>query len=192
MKKYFMLILGAAVLALVLYMGLAGFKLGPTPSDTVSDQRSSEFLDLLVVHDEPRALPTIEFDVGGETVGFERWAGHYVVVNFWATWCAPCRREMPQFDALSAGFADQGLVVIALSVDRGRRDKPDAFLDELAIQNLVRGHSGDQTAARKLGLFGLPTTLIIDPDGRELARLQGEADWGSEEAFTAIRALKQQ
>lgn len=191
MRKYSILILAAVLLALMIFarqyesQNIGG-------QSNLSEKPALEedsFSEKWVVHEQPRAVAEFTFDIPEGVVSLAQWRGQYVLVNLWATWCAPCRREMPQFDALAKNLADQGLVVVALSVDRGSRQKPDAFLDELAIKRLVRGHSGDQSAARALGLFGLPTTVLMDGAGREVARLQGEADWAGAAAQAAISAL---
>ncbi len=184
MRTYFILILAIILAGAAFTYRQQAATIVQTEAE--SPAGTTGFAEKWVRHAQPRDLAPVQFSVNGAPQSLENWRGSYVLVNLWATWCAPCRREMPQFDALAEKMADEGLVVMALSVDRGSADKPDAFLRELGIKNLVQAHSGDQSAARALGLFGLPTTVLIDPQGRELARLQGEADWSSLAAQTAI------
>ena len=122
---------------------------------------------------------------GVEKAGLARFRGEVVVVNFWATWCAPCRREMPLFDALQARYADAPVRVLALALDRGSADKPIKFLADLNIEHLTQAHDPSYASARAVGLIGLPTTLVLDVNGREIGRLAGEADWNS----PAVHAL---
>lgn len=137
----------------------------------------------------PRPLPDLSFELeSGEKAGLEAFRGEVLVVNFWATWCAPCRKEMPQLEALQVHFADQPVRVIALSLDRGTGDKPRAFLQELGMKHLTFAHDGSYKSGRAVGLIGLPTTLLVDRQGREIGRLAGEADWNSPEAQALVQA----
>ncbi|MGC6512102.1 MAG: TlpA family protein disulfide reductase [Parvibaculales bacterium] len=142
----------------------------------------------LVVHPTPKQLPEIDFkNAAGETVTLADYRGTVVVLNLWATWCAPCREEMPSLDALQTHFAEAQVTVLALSLDRGKPDYPLAFLADLGVEKLAFGHDPKSRSARALGAFGLPTTLVIDANGKEVARLLGEAEWHTEavKAFIA-------
>jgi thiol-disulfide isomerase/thioredoxin len=139
---------------------------------------------------EPKPVPEIVFfDGTGREVSLADFRGEVVVLNLWATWCAPCRREMPSLDRLHARFGGNGLEVIALSLDRGDVAKVRDFYDELAISSLAVYHDPDGRAGRELGAPGLPTTILIDRDGREAGRLLGPAEWDSDEAIAVIEAL---
>ena len=142
----------------------------------------------LVIHASPIVLPDFNVDLPSGAKTLVDFRGHFLIINLWATWCAPCRREMPQFENLQSILGDRA-VVIALSLDRGKRAKPDAFLDELGIKLLTRAHDGKQKIARQIGLFGVPTTLLINQEGQEVARLQGEAVWDGAQAQAAILRL---
>ncbi len=115
--------------------------------------------------------------------------GEVVVLNLWATWCAPCRREMPSLDRLQAKYGGDGLEVIALSLDRGDIAKVRAFFDELAISNLAVYQDPKGRAGRELAAPGLPTTVVIDRAGQEVGRLLGPAEWDSPEALAVIEQL---
>jgi thiol-disulfide isomerase/thioredoxin len=115
--------------------------------------------------------------------------GHGMVVNLWATWCAPCVAELPALSALSHTLAPQDIAVLPLSSDRGGANAVRAFFDAHAITGLPilidpRGAAADAWGAR-----GIPTTLIIDRKGMERARLEGAADWASPEAAALVRRL---
>ena len=139
---------------------------------------------------EPKPVPElIFFDGEGNEVTLADFQGEVVVLNLWATWCAPCRREMPSLDRLQAQYGGDGLEVIALSLDRGDIGKAREFFDELGISSLAVYHDPQARAGRELGAPGLPTTILIDRTGREVGRLLGPAEWDSEEAITVIKAL---
>jgi thiol-disulfide isomerase/thioredoxin len=138
----------------------------------------------------PKPVPELTFfDADGNEVTLADFQDEVVVLNLWATWCAPCRREMPSLDRLQAKYGNDGLEVIALSLDRGDVAKVRAFFDELAIANLAIYHDPKGRAGRELGAPGLPTTLVIDRAGQEVGRLLGPAEWDSAEALAVIEAL---
>jgi thiol-disulfide isomerase/thioredoxin len=138
----------------------------------------------------PKPVPELSFlDEGGNEVTLADFAGDVVVLNLWATWCAPCRREMPSLDRLQAALGEDGLTVIALSLDRGDVAKVRAFFEELEIANLAIYRDPQAQAGRELGAPGLPTTIVIDRAGREVGRLLGPAEWDSEEALALLRDL---
>lgn len=104
-----------------------------------------------------------------------------VVLNFWATWCLPCVREMPALDALAAKLRDRGVDVIAVSEDRNARDKVPAFFKDKGIENLDLHFDRKGQLSRKLGIDGLPTTLLIDATGQEVGRVKGVLAWDADE-----------
>jgi thiol-disulfide isomerase/thioredoxin len=138
----------------------------------------------------PKPVPELTFlDGEGEQVSLADFRGKVVVLNLWATWCAPCRREMPSLDRLQAELGDDGLEVIALSLDRGDVAKVREFFDELEIANLKIYRDPDTRASRALEALGLPTTIVIDRAGQEVGRLLGPAEWDSADALALLRTL---
>jgi len=138
----------------------------------------------------PKPVPELTFlDEAGNEVTLADFAGDVVVLNLWATWCAPCRREMPSLDRLQAALGEDGLTVIALSLDRGDVAKVRAFFEELEIANLAIYQDPQARTGRELGAPGLPTTVVIDRSGQEVGRLLGPAEWDSEEALALLRDL---
>jgi thiol-disulfide isomerase/thioredoxin len=138
----------------------------------------------------PKPVPELSFlDGDGNEVTLADFAGDVVVLNLWATWCAPCRREMPSLDRLQAELGDAGLTVVALSLDRGDVAKVRDFFGELEIANLAIYHDPKGAAGRELGAPGLPTTVVIDRSGQEVGRLLGPAEWDSEEALALLRSI---
>jgi thiol-disulfide isomerase/thioredoxin len=132
----------------------------------------------LVVHDMPRPLPEISFtDETGGALKLSDLRDRVVVLNVWATWCFPCRKEMPTLDRLQAKFDPQNVVVIALSIDRKGLGLVRRFFDEIGVKHLGLYNDASARALRELGLVGLPGTLVIDQAGREIGRLLGGAEW---------------
>ncbi|WP_238364161.1 TlpA family protein disulfide reductase [Mesobacterium pallidum] len=138
----------------------------------------------------PETVPDAAFLKDDGTEGrLSDYSGQYVVLNFWATWCAPCRHEMPSLSALQTRYGGAGLAVVTLATGRNAPSAIDRFLDEISVTNLPRHRDPKQALARQMGVMGLPITVLIDPEGREIARLTGDADWASPEAITLFDAL---
>lgn len=144
----------------------------------------------LVRSDPPRVLPEIAFfDRLGARTDLARSTGKVRVLNLWATWCPPCRREMPALDRLQAALGGADFEVIALSVDTGRGAAAAvaAFYASLGLKSLGMYVDPTGTAAERLGAAGIPTTLLIDRSGRELGRMSGPAAWDSPDVLAYVR-----
>jgi thiol-disulfide isomerase/thioredoxin len=142
---------------------------------------------------EPKPLPPLAFQtLSGEETTLEAFKGKVVVLNLWATWCAPCREEMPSLDRLQARFADQPVVVLALSVDRAGPERVQAFLDEVGVERLHVYRDPKATATRALKVPGLPATILVDREGREAGRVLGIAAWDGPQAVEAVQRLLDQ
>lgn len=134
------------------------------------------------LHDAPLELPSPRFtDEAGDPVALDRWRGKVVLVNVWATWCVPCREEMPTLDALQARLGGADFHVVALSIDRAGVPPIRRFYDEIGIRHLEIHNDASMRAGSALGVVGLPSTILIDRQGRELARLIGPAEWDAPE-----------
>ena len=114
-----------------------------------------------------------------QTVDLESFRGRVLLVNFWATWCEPCVREMPALDALQTHFAGQPLSVVAISEDRGGLPVVRKYYDEHGLDGLDIYNDPHGEAGRAFGIRGLPTTILIDRDGKELGRVEGAVEWDS-------------
>ncbi|MCC6919811.1 MAG: TlpA family protein disulfide reductase [Alphaproteobacteria bacterium] len=133
------------------------------------------------------ALPAEPFlDGGGEEVTLADFKGKAVLLNLWATWCAPCVKELPSLARLQAKRGSDGFTVIALNLDRPGKANVPAFLNENGASGLEPFADPTLKMMRALRVGGLPSTILIGPDGREIARREGEADWDSNEAWAAI------
>ena len=134
------------------------------------------------------AVPAITFkDAEGKEHTLADWKGRVVLLNLWATWCAPCRHEMPALDALKASLGGKDFDVVALDTDHGGIDKGQKFWTETGIKSLTL-YQDTSDATHVLGALGMPTTLLIGRDGRELGRLIGPAEWASADAKALIAA----
>ena len=144
----------------------------------------------LVFHSEPIAGTDVAFlSEDGTEMTLEDFNGKYIALNFWATWCAPCRKEMPELSALQTDFGGDTFQVVTVATGRNPLPAMKKFFDEIGIDNLPLHTDARQSFARSMGVLGLPVTLIMDPSGNEIARLQGEADWSSDSAVTIITTL---
>jgi thiol-disulfide isomerase/thioredoxin len=142
---------------------------------------------------EPKMLPDLAFQgPDGTPKTLADYRGRTVLVNLWATWCAPCRQEMPALDRLQATLGGPDFEVVAINIDTRNPEKPKAWLKEAGIERLA--YYADPEAKvfqdlRRVGkAVGMPTTLLVDPDGCELALISGPAEWASEDALRLVRA----
>ena len=138
---------------------------------------------------EPKDIPDFTFvkDDGSET-SLKAWRRKVVVLNLWATWCGPCRKEMPALDRLKVDLAGDEFDLVAISVDRGGLDKPRKFLEEIKVKHLTLYNNSSGKLTSSLKVIGLPTTLLINRQGKEIGRLAGPAEWDSKEALALIKA----
>lgn len=117
------------------------------------------------------------------------WRGKYVLLNFWATWCAPCRNEMATLDRLQAEMGGDHFQVLTIATGRNPVPAIDKFFADENITHLPKLRDPRQVFAREMGVLGLPVSVILDPEGREIARLTGDAAWDGKEARALIAAL---
>ena len=142
--------------------------------------------------EKPRPMQNLAFrDIDGDTT-LESLKGKTVLMNLWATWCIPCREEMPALDALQRDMGSDSFEVVAVNIDTGSDEKPVRFLDDIGITNLA--FYRDETMStfntlKKDGLvFGLPATMLIDENGCLLGSMNGPAEWASEDAKALVGA----
>ncbi|MCR4379115.1 MAG: TlpA family protein disulfide reductase [Rhodospirillales bacterium] len=126
------------------------------------------------------AFTTPFFNAKAETLTLNTFKGQGVVLNFWATWCAPCVREMPALDNLAAKLKDRGVRVVALSEDRKAMELVPPFYADKTIHNLDIYYDVTSELSRAMSIEGLPTTLLITADGREIGRVQGPLEWDND------------
>ncbi len=136
----------------------------------------------------PRPAPEISFSDGsGNTLSLASFRGEVVLVNFWATWCAPCLREMPALDRLQARLGGDGLRVATISIDRGGLDEVAPYFAEHGLRNLPTYLDPSGQAPLAFGAFGLPSSALIDRSGRLVGTYQGMAEWDGDDAVELMR-----
>ncbi|SFR02238.1 TlpA disulfide reductase family protein [Poseidonocella sedimentorum] len=175
--------------AAALYTAMALGANAAAPTD-LAEYRTGD-MKKLAVHAEPKPVDAdITFETrDGAPITLGDSAGKYRLVNFWATWCAPCRKEMPALSALQAQLGGDRFEVVTIATGRNLVDGIDRFFAEIGVENLPKHRDPKQALARTMAVLGLPVTVLLDPEGREIARLTGDADWASEEALALIGAL---
>jgi thiol-disulfide isomerase/thioredoxin len=142
------------------------------------------------LHETPRDLLSPPFvDGAGRDLTLADFRGRVVLLNVWATWCGPCRAEMPTLDALQARLGGADFHVLPLSIDRAGLGPVRRFYDEIGIRHLELYLAEDIRAMRAFAVIGLPTTLLIDREGREIGRLTGPAEWDSPEAIAQFETV---
>ena len=147
----------------------------------------------LTMATKPLQMPDLAFmDGAGQPKKLSDWKGRTVLLNLWATWCVPCRKEMPALDNLQGKLGGQNFEVVAINIDTRDSEKPKAFLKE---GNLTRlGNFSDTKAKvfqdlKSIGLaLGMPTSVLIDGQGCEVANIAGPAEWDSEDAIKLLSA----
>ncbi len=142
-----------------------------------------------LMRSKPLDLPDFSLvDGAGATTSLADLGGKVLLLNIWATWCVPCREEMPQLNALQAALGGKDFEVVAVNIDKGGPDKARKFLDETKATDLTLYTDPTGKLFSKLRAVGMPTTLLIDCQGKEIGRLVGPADWASPQAKRLIEA----
>lgn len=135
----------------------------------------------------PEAIADVTFlDAGGKELKLTSFKGRVVLLNLWATWCAPCRKEMPSLDRLQKELGSDAFEVVALAVDRTGLEAAGKFLADIKVTNLKLYADPTTRSGSALKAVGMPTTILIDKEGREVGRLSGPAEWDSEAAKALI------
>lgn len=179
-----------------LWMALAGPSAPPPPAVLTLDQPANQpapgatavGLDKFRYMEPLKAVPELPFlDGEGRRVDLSEFKDRLVLLNLWATWCAPCVKEMPALDRLQAQLGGPGFQVVALSVDRGGKDQVQPFYQRTGVKNLALYLDPSSASMQTLKLRGLPTTLLVDQEGRELGRIEGAVEWDSPEVIAFLR-----
>jgi len=183
-----------AVAAALAVLGIAFFWYGLRPAPNVTQVPIADTEALpppafsFTAAEEVRAVPALQFtDAEGRDLSLADFRGRVILLNIWATWCVPCRREMPTLDRLQAKLGSADFEVLALSIDRQGLAAIKPFFAEVGVKALRIYVDQSGKAAQTLDIVGLPTTLLIDRMGRERARLAGPAAWDSAGSIETIR-----
>jgi thiol-disulfide isomerase/thioredoxin len=178
------------LLSALLYTALLGVaNTGHADVDAAKAMREGD-MRKLVFHSTPIETTDVAFiSEDGLEMTLADYNGKFVVLNFWATWCAPCRKEMPHLSALQTQLGGDDFEVVTIATGRNPLPAMQRFLDEIGVDNMPLHVDPRQTLARNMGVLGLPVTVIVDPEGMELGRMQGDADWSSENAIAILQTL---
>jgi thiol-disulfide isomerase/thioredoxin len=142
------------------------------------------------VRDAPSPLPALRFAAGsGAAVSLENFRGKVVLLNLWATWCSPCRDEMPTLDRLQAKLGGPEFDVLALSIDHAGIGAVKDFYQEIGLKHLAVYVDPSAQAMLSLNVLGIPITILVDREGRELARLHGVKRWDSAEMVEFLKGV---
>ncbi len=144
----------------------------------------------LSFHSEPKPVSKSTYTMeDGSTGSLADYRGKIAVVNFWATWCAPCRKEMPMLSELQSELGGEDFDVVTIATGRNPPPAMKSFFDEIGVSNLPLHRDPKMQISREMGILGLPITIILNRDGQEIARMQGDAHWNSDSAKAIIKAL---
>ena len=175
--------------------GIGIYLSGDTPRKEVAESKGG-YRDLaigpmaafLIKADRPLVPDLVFKDSSGVDIKLSKWQGRVVLLNLWATWCAPCRKEMPTLNDVQRQLGSEDFEVVALSVDRKGLEVSAAFLKETGADALGLYIDETTTSLNLLQALGLPVTVLIDRKGREIGRLLGPAEWNSAEAIALVKA----
>src|SRR5439155_10293748 len=170
--------------AWLLPLVLAGAAPAPENNSASTSERGrlGEFIPV----SPPEPAPAVSFvDFAGNTVSLAEFAGKFVLVNLWATWCEPCLREMPSLDRMQRRLSDK-ITVVAISEDRGGSTTVEPFIDKLGLKSFKTYLDPKSGAGRALKVEGLPTSFLIDREGRVLGRVDGAAEWDSPKLLAVL------
>jgi thiol-disulfide isomerase/thioredoxin len=173
-----------ATLGLALFYSAVGLSANADTLDVeaLREMREGD-MRKLVIHDAPVTLGGHDFtDPNGAELSLAAYEGQVVLLNFWATWCAPCREEMPDLDALQIEWGGEDFQVVTIATGRNSLPGIKSFFNEVGIEELPILLDPRGQMARASGVLGLPVTVILDRDGLEVGRLQGGAHWNTENA----------
>lgn len=181
------------IIALLAATALAGFAaiavllLGDQPTPSLPPEPAAGTMHNFIVSNPPKPVPAVTFErPGGAPAGLDAYRGKVLLVNLWASWCVPCRVEMPALDKLAADLDGPNFQVIALA-EHDSLDKAQAFLDKVGAHHVALAFDQTMKSAYALGTEGLPATLLIDREGREVGRVIGPAEWSSPEVRALVR-----
>jgi thiol-disulfide isomerase/thioredoxin len=180
--------LGAGVLAALLIKGADGGREGIVQQ--TQTRIASADIGKLIRRSEPQPIPDLAFkDADGRLHHLSEWRGKVVLLNLWATWCAPCAAEMPSLDRLQAKLGGDKFAVLAISQDRTGPDKPASFFAKEGIKHLALYNDSASAALAGLKASGLPLSIILNREGLEIARQLGPAEWDSPGVVAKVEGI---
>ena len=147
-------------------------------SPTIANADQKLDIKNLIIHKDPKKIDNISFKNSEDIVlSLEDFKENLVILNFWATWCAPCREEMPSLDLLQSNNKIKNFIILPINVGKENKDKAKKFFKDLEIKNLKLYYDDSVKLANNFSLIGLPTTILINKKGEEFARIIGSIDF---------------
>jgi thiol-disulfide isomerase/thioredoxin len=144
----------------------------------------------IVIHQSPRDLPILEIEnIKSQKIILEKLSSKVTLINFWATWCAPCKKELPLLDKLANSVNSKQLNIVLINLENKKYSDVKSFLDNLGIKNLTTYFDKNLKLTRSLGLRGVPVTLVVNSDKKEVARILGDIDFNNEEFVNWIKSF---
>ena len=142
----------------------------------------------IVINKNPKTYKNVTFkDINDNSVNIENFRNNILILNFWATWCAPCIEEMPSLDALQSDHRIKNLKIFPINIGQEDRSKSKIFFKELNIKNLDIYIDAPITLAKQFALRGVPTTILISKQGKEFARIVGSIDFNNEKFINWLK-----
>jgi len=169
-------------------IAIAAFIFNPSPSnEAAAGPKLTGQMQNFVLTERLRERPDLYWSDGdGNKVRLADFAGKVVLFNYWASWCAPCQRELPGMDRIQAKMAGENFTVVALNIDRGGKPVALRNAKRLALKHLSLNLDPEQRTTRTIGLRAMPTTYLFDRQGRLLGLMEGGAEWDTPEAIALI------
>ena len=135
----------------------------------------------IVIHKDPKVYDNVIFlDKNDKKINIKEFNGNLLLLNFWATWCGPCKEEMPSLDRLQVNKNLNNLKIFAINISQESKKKVDSFFEDLNIKNFDPYFDAPTTLAKTFTLRGVPTSILIDKDGKEFARIMGSIDFNDQ------------
>lgn len=186
-------ILVVAAIAAVLFVLRAGNNATEESPQPLSHPPQTHLLvgamENFVLAPTPTQVPDTTFqDSRGSEISLSAFRGKTILVNFWATWCGPCKREMPSLDRLQTLLGTEHFTVVAISIDRSGGEAVLPFLEDIGVKGLTPYYDPQNRLGRAMGALGLPTSVLVDAGGFEVGRLVAPAEWDSREAVALIKS----
>lgn len=153
----------------------------------LNNQKFGDMKKMTIANNTSSAPKTIFFDIGGKELTLSDFNGRLTLVNFWATWCAPCRKEMPSLEVLSNQIGGDTFQVVTIATMRSSEEAVKKFFNDNNIIDLPKFRDPKGYLARASGVAALPLTILLDRNGNEISRLIGDADWAQDETIEFIK-----
>jgi len=179
----------AATLYAAVALGANPVLAGGLDIEALREMRAGD-MRKLAFHSVAKDPVVVSFvDKDGVKMDISAFKGKVILLNFWATWCAPCRKEMPMLEALEKELGGDDFAVVTMATGRNPVPMIEAFFAKINVTALPILRDPKQAYARRMAVLGLPMTMILDRQGREVARLRGDAEWDSADAMAILRAV---